>query len=79
MYNEMCHIKKIAIMFYILMYRERGRAEVQITARNLHSAPTPLIKQQHEDAKRLYQEQMIQRKVHINNLKVGTWKLSMFV
>ncbi|XP_039900411.1 coiled-coil domain-containing protein 191 [Simochromis diagramma] len=49
--------------------RERGRAEVQITARNLHSAPTPLIKQQHEDAKRLYQEQMIQRKVHINNLK----------
>ncbi|XP_028289251.1 coiled-coil domain-containing protein 191 [Parambassis ranga] len=49
------------------LVRQREKAEVQRAARSFHAAPTLHMKQQQE-TERLYQEQKIQTKIHMNNL-----------
>ncbi|XP_069015500.1 coiled-coil domain-containing protein 191 [Embiotoca jacksoni] len=56
----------------LVRQRERQRVEVQRAARGLQSAPTRPTKQeqqQQQNAERLQQEQKIQTKVHMSNLK----------
>lgn len=59
-----------------LFYRERERGEAQRAARNLQSAPTLTTKQKQQHVTdKLHKDQKLQTKVHMSNLKVGSYVL----
>ncbi|XP_008301868.1 coiled-coil domain-containing protein 191 [Stegastes partitus] len=53
----------------LVRQREREKAEALRAVRSLQSAPTLLTKQQQKNTEQLYQEQKIQAKIHMSNLK----------
>ncbi len=61
------------VVYVCLFLRERDVAAGQRAARSLHSAPPPPTKEQQKNTERLYKEQKIQTKIHMNNLKVGAF------
>lgn len=61
-------------MCVCLFHRERERVAGQRAARSLQSAPPLHTKeQQQQDTERLCKEQKIQTKIHMHDLKVGTF------